>query len=132
MEGSTDMIYDWYPLRILDREGVTKTVHPTPPIFSVLRGSAPGQIHRGQLWVLTHFVEYTKPRKYYHCFVTLNKETAKPTAISLPFVFKSAAVEYCTSFTISPVGDIRFYVSFNDSDSSVVTCVDSAVEFISI
>ena len=132
MEGTTDMIYDWHPLRILAKDGSTTALHSTPPLFSVLRGSACGRLHKGELWVLAHFVEYTKPRKYYHCFVTLNKETYKPTAVSLPFVFKSAAIEYCTSFTISDIGQIRFYVSFNDSQSSVVTCTESTLTFVSI
>ena len=132
MEGTSDMIYDWYPLRILDRTGVVKVAHSTPPFFSVLRGSAPGVLYKDEMWVLTHFVEYTKPRKYYHCFVKLKKDTYKPIAVSLPFVFKTAAVEYCTSVTISQSGELRFYVSFSDSDSSVVTCSEGAIEFVSI
>lgn len=132
MEGTSDILYDWCPLRVLDKEGHTNTIHSTPPLFSLLRGSAPGRLYNNELWVLTHFVEYTKPRTYYHCFVKLNRETYKPLAVSLPFVFKSAAVEYCTSFTISGDGHLQFYVSFNDSDSSVVTCKESAIEFLSI
>lgn len=132
MEGTTDLIYDWFPLRILDKAGADKAIHSTPPLFSVLRGSACGRLYKGEMWVLTHFVEYTKPRKYYHCFVKLNKDTYKPIAVSLPFVFKTAGIEYCTSFTISEIGQIRLYVSFNDAQSSVVTCSDSVIEFLSI
>jgi hypothetical protein len=64
--------------------------------------------------------------------VKLNKDTYKPIAVSLPFVFRSVGIEYCTSFTRTDKGDITFYVSFNDSDSSVVTCSDAALEFVSI
>jgi tetratricopeptide (TPR) repeat protein len=132
MEGTSNMIYDWYPLRILDKSGKEVVQHATPPLFSILRGSASGVIHKNELWVLTHFVEYSTPRKYYHCLVKLNKDTYKPTAVSLPFVFRSPSIEYCTSFTVNPIGQLRFYVSFNDSDSSVMICPDSAVEFFSI
>lgn len=132
MEGTSNMIYDWYPLRVLDKDRKTVATHATPPYFFMLRGSAPGKIYKNEMWVLTHFVEYSTPRKYYHCFVKLNKDTYKPTAVSLPFVFKSAAIEYCVSFTVSNHGLIRFYVSFNDADSSVVTCSEEAIEFFSI
>ena len=132
MEGTTDMIYDWYPLRILDKEGVNKIVHPTPPFFSILRGSAPGKLYNGDIWVLTHIVEYSSPRKYYHCFVKLEKDTYKPKAVSIPFVFKSPSIEYCVSFTISPIGQIRFYVSFKDTNSSVVVSSEKDIEFVSI
>ncbi len=132
MEGTTDMIYDWCPLRVLDNKGGDKTSHPTPSWFSLLRGSAPGKIYKDQLWVLTHFVEYSSPRKYYHCFVKLDKDTYKPNAVSLPFVFRSPSIEYCVSFTISTAGQIRFYVSFKDTNSSVVVASTEALEFMSI
>ena len=132
MEGTTDIIYDWSPLCVLNTEGEIVATHQTPPYFFSLRGSAPGRIYKNEMWVLTHFVEYSSPRKYYHCFVKLNKETYKPIAVSLPFVFKSPAVEYCLSFTISQMGLLRFYVSFNDTDSSVVTCPETSIEFLSI
>ena len=132
MEGTSNMIYDWSPLRVLDKDGKVVATHTTPPYFFLLRGSAPGRLYKNELWVLTHFVEYSTPRKYYHCFVKLNKDTYKPIAVSLPFVFKSAAIEYCVSFSISQHGLLRFYVSFNDTDSSVVTCSEDAVEFVSI
>lgn len=132
MEGTTDMVYDWHPLQILDKAGHAKVFHSTPSFFSVLRGSAPGILCNDEMWVLTHFVEYTKPRRYYHCIVKLNKDTYNPIAVSLPFVFRSIGIEYCTSFTRTDNGELTFYVSFNDSDSSVVTCSDSALEFVSI
>lgn len=132
MEGTSAMIYDWSPLRVMDNAGNIVATHATPPYFSLLRGSAPGKIYKNEMWVLTHFVEYSAPRKYFHCFVKLDTTTYKPLAVSLPFVFKSPAIEYCVSFTISSHGLIRFYVSFNDSDSSVVSCLDTTIEFFSI
>ena len=130
MEGTSNMIYDWSPLRVMNKEGEVIATHTTPPYFFLLRGSAPGRMYKNEMWVLTHFVEYSTPRKYYHCFVKLDKDTYKPNAVSLPFVFKSAAIEYCISFTISQHGLIRFYVSFNDTDSSVVVASEGDVEFL--
>jgi hypothetical protein len=114
----------------MNKEGEVIATHTTPPYFFLLRGSAPGRMYKNEMWVLTHFVEYSTPRKYYHCFVKLDKDTYKPNAVSLPFVFKSAAIEYCISFTISQHGLIRFYVSFNDTDSSVVVASEGDVEFL--
>lgn len=132
MEGTTRMIYDWCPLRILDHKGETVVTHTTPAWFRLLRGSASGRLYKNEQWVLTHFVEYSSPRKYYHCFVKLDRDTFQPKAISVPFVFRSPAIEYCTSFTLSPSGQIRFYVSFKDTDSSLVESSVDAIEFISI
>lgn len=132
MEGTSNMVYDWHPLRIVDKHGDVMVTHSTPEWFQLLRGSAPGKVYKGDLWILTHIVEYSKPRKYYHCFVKLEKDTYKPIAVSLPFVFKSPSIEYCVCFTMSSVGQIRFYVSFNDSDSSVVTSSVGDIEFVSI
>ena len=132
IEGTSDMIYNWSPFQILNNKGNVIKTHKTPGWFSNLRGSAPPKLYKGELWVLTHFVEYSKPRKYYHCFVKLDSNTYAPKSVSLPFIFKSVGIEYCVSFTISPIGQIRFYVSFNDTDSSVVSCSDTAIEFFSI
>ena len=132
MEGTTNMIYDWSPLRIMDKDGNMIASHPTPPYFFLLRGSAPGKLYRGQMYVLAHFVEYSKPRKYYHCFVKLDPRSYKPISVSLPFVFRSPEVEYCISFTISDSGDINCYASFKDNDSSVVSFSESDLEFLSI
>lgn len=132
IEGTTDMIYNWSPLQIVNNRGEIIKTHTTPGWFYLLRGSAPPKLYKNEWWVLTHFVEYSKPRKYYHCFVKLDKDTYAPKAVSLPFVFKTCAIEYCVSFTISPIGQIRMYASFNETDSSVVIASESDVEFLSI
>jgi glycosyltransferase involved in cell wall biosynthesis len=132
MEGTTNIIYDWSPLHILNTKGEIVTTHETPPWFFLLRGSAPAKLYKGRLWALAHFVEYTNPRKYYHCFVTLQPDTYKPVSVSLPFVFKSPGVEYCVSFTITESGTIDCYVSFQDQASSVVTFSEDDLEFLSI
>ena len=64
---------------------------------------------------MVHFVEYCTPRKYYHCFVELEKETYNPLRVSLPFFFKINSIEYCISKFMD--GDnIRCFVSIFDSD----------------
>lgn len=129
---NTDMmIYSWSPYRIVDsNSAIIKTVN-TPVFFSYLRGSAP-PVKRGDVWwTLVHFVEYSKPRKYYHCFVELNK-SLEPTRISLPFVFKSPSVEYCVSFRFQNENTVEFYTSFMDSNPHRIEAVISTFEWISI
>lgn len=127
------MIYDWRPLRIGQVDGDNlkiDIVHETPPIFSLFRGSAPPIKVGDALWALVHFVKYDTPRKYYHCFVSLDSETYKPTAITLPFVFRSVGIEYCVSCRV--VDDsIECNVSFNDKDSSVATFPKSSLDWVS-
>lgn len=132
LEGTSTMIYNWSPLQIVNNRGEVIKSHKTPDWFRLLRGSAPPKLYKNEWWVLTHFVEYSKPRKYYHCFVKLEKETYAPKAVSLPFVLKAADIEYCISCTISPIGQIRMYASFNEKDSSVVVSSEDAYEFVSI
>lgn len=129
---NTDMmIYSWSPYRIVDNNSnIVKTLN-TPSFFSYLRGSAP-PVKRGDTWwTLVHFVEYSKPRKYYHCFVELNK-SLEPTRITIPFVFKSASVEYCVSFRFQNENTVEFYASFMDSNPHRIEAPVSKFEWISI
>ena len=75
-------------------------------------------------------VEYTNPRRYYHCFVVMNADY-KPTRITLPFVFESASVEYCVSFRFV-VAAVECYVSFKDADSSRVVIPLRDLEWVSV
>lgn len=121
------MIYDWFPLQII---GDVEKTYQTPPFFQMLRGSAPPFLYEGNWWALTHFVEYSSPRKYYHCFVRLD-EFYKPVLVSLPFVFASASVEYCIS--CRRVGNsIDCYTSFMDSNPTVVSIRTDLLEWVSI
>jgi len=125
--GTNSFVYDWHPFRII---GDIQKTYLTPPFFSLLRGSAPPVQRNGEWWVLAHFVEYTKPRRYYHCVVVLD-ESFRPTRICLPFVFKSAGVEYCIS-TRFVDSALECYVSFEDSNPSRVTIPVSDLEWISV
>jgi hypothetical protein len=124
----TDMfIYSWSPYRIIDSESnVVKSVQ-TPPLFSLFRGSAPPIRFEDGWLTLVHFVEYSKPRKYYHLFVKHDIDLI-PVALSLPFVFKTANVEYCVSVSEK----LECYVSFADKNPHRVTIDQSSLEWISL
>jgi glycosyltransferase involved in cell wall biosynthesis len=124
---SDNFIYGWNPLRILNNKfEIIKTVD-TPPLFSLFRGSAP-PIEWNDVWLtMVHFVEYSNPRKYYHCFVELCK-SYNVLRVSLPFFFKSNTIEYCISTT--KLGDnITCYVTSNDSNPSEFVIKYSDIEF---
>jgi hypothetical protein len=77
-----------------------------------------------------HFVYHSKPRKYYHSVVVLDA-TFKPCRFSLPFVFRSATIEYCVSMRLLPSA-LECYASFQDTDASRVTIPLAALEWVSI
>lgn len=129
ISGTDELIYDWHPLRII---GSKTMEHPTPPMFSLFRGSAPPVRIEDRWWVLVHFVEYSKPRKYYHCFVTLEPESYKPIAVSLPFLFKEANIEYCVSFRNASETEIECFPSIQERDSSVVTIPKKSITWINL
>jgi hypothetical protein len=122
-------IYDWCPLRIGSLQGPNLRIqitHETSPVFHLFRGSAIIQTVNGWM-ALVHFVEYSKPRKYYHCLVELDSGY-KPRRVSLPFVFFSPSVEYCISFRKVDAWYV-FYVSQMDANPSKVAIKETAFEW---
>jgi hypothetical protein len=133
-------VYDWYPLRIGSINKSNFKVQftlQTPSIFEIFRGSAPfipnpyrnvnGQVG----WLaLVHFVEHSKPRKYYHCLIEL-ESSYKPVRMTVPFVFRSPSVEYCISFRHLNLA-LEFYVSFMDSNPAKVLIPWQEFEWLSI
>jgi hypothetical protein len=98
IDGTDDIIYAWSPLQvgqIRDNTLAVTTTHPTPWFFRHLRGSAVPFRIDNELWALTHCVEYSTPRKYFHCMVVLDATTYKPLRMTLPFAFRSVGIEYC-------------------------------------
>jgi len=98
IEGTHDIIYSWFPLQvgqIKENALVVNTTHPTPWFFRHLRGSAVPFRVDNELWALVHCVEYSSPRKYFHCMVVLDATTYKPLRLSLPFAFRKVGIEYC-------------------------------------
>ena len=133
---NSTFVYTWSPLQLgTINDGcpflhVTHTI-PTPPLFQRLRGSANGFLHEDRIWCLTHFVKYGTPRKYYHLFVLLNKDTYKPEQVSLPFCFQTHGIEYCLSSSTDGV-TISFLFSTFDASPQLLTASMDALEFISV
>ena len=132
--GTSSIIYAWHPFqigRVRDDKLAIHVTHETPWFFRHLRGSAiPIQIGP-DLLVLTHYVEYTQPRKYYHCIVALDAEDYKPLRISMPFTFKATGVEYCLGWKIDQEG-ITFAFSSWDDNPCLTTAPMSRFEWIAL
>jgi len=130
--GTSSMIYAWHPLQIgkvHDDKLVIHATHQTPWFFKHLRGSAVPIRVGNDLLVLTHYVEYSQPRKYYHCIVILDAEDYKPIRISLPFTFKSTGIEYCIGWKME--GDsLTFAFSSWDDNPCLTTAHISRFEWI--
>lgn len=117
--GTDEFIYSWNPLRIgkiQDNKFIFSKETTTPPLFKTFRGSASPVEVNGKWLVLVHLCEYSELRRYYHCFVELEKQTYKLLAVSLPFTFKSQGIEYCLSTHLKDQQTIECFVSFMDSD----------------
>ena len=127
-------IYSWSPLRIGIIEGNkfnTKITYNTLPIFQHMRGSA-APVKFGDKWmVLVHFIEDSTPRKYYHCFVKLDKAYS-PESISLPFYFCENSIEFCVSCIKQDDNTIVCFTSLNDCDPRKVTIPLSNLEWLSV
>jgi glycosyltransferase involved in cell wall biosynthesis len=120
---TNSVIYAWHPLQIgtiQDNKLAIQATHKTPWFFKHLRGSAIPIRMGTDLWVLTHFVEYSQPRKYYHCIVCLNEEDYTPTRICMPFTFKATGIEYCLGWKNE--GDLLTFCfsSWDDNPSLAV------------
>jgi glycosyltransferase involved in cell wall biosynthesis len=129
--GTSDIVYSWNPLRVGHLDGsrfvIDKEI-PTPSFFSHLRGSASPIRMGGELWVLVHYVEYSSPRKYFHCLVSLDETTYAPKAVSLPFVFRKEGIEYCLSMTQSK-NDLEFVFSSWDDNPCLTRVPISSIEW---
>ena len=131
--GTEDFIYSWYPFRvgrIRKNKFYFNRVDNTLPMFHLFRGSAPPIEVNGNWLVLVHFVEYCQPRKYYHCFVKLDKSYTI-LGVSLPFVFEKISIEYCVSVR-QVENKLVFYTSFMDTNPSTVTTSLDSLKWIDI
>jgi tetratricopeptide (TPR) repeat protein len=129
-----EFIYGWNPLRIgkiRNNKCYFIKQHSVPALFSLFRGSSPPIKWEHDWLVLVHFVEYSSPRKYYHCFVRLTKDY-QPISVSLPFCFKSSAIEYCISVVNVDNSLIDCFVSFNDSNPHKVSIAFKELEWINL
>ena len=132
--GTNSIIYAWHPFQVgtvRDDKLVIKAVYPTPWFFKHLRGSAVPIRMGSDLWVLTHFVEYSQPRKYYHCIVAIDGEDYKPLRLTLPFTFKATGIEYCLGWENTKEG-LTFAFSSWDDNPCLTTVPHSHFEWINL
>jgi glycosyltransferase involved in cell wall biosynthesis len=122
--GTSSFLYTWHPLQIgtvKDGKLSVRGTHPTPWFFKHLRGSAT-PIRMGQdLWALVHYVEYSQPRNYFHCIVSLDGFDYTPQRISLPFTFKATGIEYCLGWKRQ--GDSLVFAFSSWDDNPCLTTV---------
>lgn len=117
-------VYKWHPLQIGELDENNKLsitiTNDTPKFFKHYRGSSPFVEYKNQLWCITHGVKYSTPRKYYHQFVVLDKETYKVIKYSVPFYFSEYTIEYCIGMHIKDDVMMILY-SKKDKDTSKLT-----------
>ena len=116
-------IYEWHPLQIgkLDKNNKLEIIikNNMPSFFKHYRGSTNFCEYEGQLWCITHGVKYTTPRKYYHQFVVLDKNTYKLIKYSIPFYFNNFSIEYTVGLLIDDTHVVILF-SQNDKDASLL------------
>jgi len=96
-------IYKWNPLtigRIKDGGSIIVEKKEAPPIFKMMRGSSNGFLYADEYWFVTHIVEHSKPRHYYHCIVVLDGETLTYKRHSQLFTFDGECIEFCLSIIV--------------------------------
>jgi hypothetical protein len=98
-------IYKWFPLEIgkLDEKHtlvIDKTFPIQEPAFRDTRGSSNFVEYRNYLVGIVHYSINGEPRKYFHRFVALDKETLKPVSYTDDFVFFRNGIEFCLSLAI--------------------------------
>lgn len=116
--GTESIVYRWCPFEVGHLEDSRLRIdrsYTMPWFFQHIRGSAcPVRLGPDYFFVV-HFVEYTQPRKYYHCCVLVSAATLKPRRISLPFVFAAQGIEYCLGTTLSGSGIDCVFSSWDDN-----------------
>lgn len=134
INGTDDILYRWHPLEIGSIKFghfLSNTKHETPWFFQHLRGSAVPIRIGDELWALAHYVEYSQPRKYFHCMVVLDGKTYKPKRISLPFVFRSNGIEYCLGVHYDD-GIFEFIFSSWDDNPCIMSVPTDYFEWIQV
>jgi hypothetical protein len=130
-EGELRMIYDWSPLTIAEHGEesikIVSTDADVPAIFKDLRGSSNGCLVGDELWFLTHLVQYSTPRHYYHMIVVLDAKTLKVKRHSILFKFGDDCIEYALGFLVEP-SRVIFTHSSMDRTSTLVTLPRDVME----
>jgi glycosyltransferase involved in cell wall biosynthesis len=122
LSGTDDVIYHWFPLQVGKYRGSKldiHTRHPTPWFFRHLRGSgAPAKV-KNEWWALTHFVIGEHPRHYFSCIVVIDAASFRPKRISVPFLFHSTYVEFCSNIRVKGKTITCIYSTLDDNLSEI-------------
>lgn len=122
LSGTDDVIYHWFPLQVGKYRGSKldiHTRHPTPWFFRHLRGSgAPAKV-KNEWWALTHFVIGEHPRNYFSCVVVIDAASFRPKRISVPFLFHSTYVEFCSNIRVKGKTITCIYSTLDDNLSEI-------------
>ncbi len=115
--GDSNMIYNWYPLTIMNTVGEIVNTYKTPRFFSYIRGSTNGVGVGDETWFLCHTVSYEARRHYYHILVAIDSKTGELRRWSKYFKLDgNAPVEYVLGFVKCP-GEDEFLLSYSVNDS---------------
>jgi hypothetical protein len=129
--GDLRMIYSWAPLTVADPTGENLTIlsrnSNVPRIFKDLRGSSNGCLIGNEIWFLTHLVQYSTPRHYYHLLVVLDANTLTVKRHSILFKFHGDCIEYALGFVLEAERAI-FTFSRMDRTSAVLTIPRATLE----
>ena len=94
-------IYNWHPLtvgKINNNRFVTTDIIETPDFFKNIRGSTNGVFVNNEIWFICHVVSHEERRHYYHCFISIDRNTYKIKNYSYLFTFEKSIVEYTLGF----------------------------------
>lgn len=117
-----DVIYHWFPVQVGKYRGSKldiHTRHTTPWFFRHLRGSGAPVRVKNELWALTHFVIGEHPRHYFSCIVVLDASSYRPKRISVPFLFHSTYVEFCSNIRVEGKKITCIYSTLDDNLSEI-------------
>jgi glycosyltransferase involved in cell wall biosynthesis len=120
--GTDDIIYHWFPLQVGKYRGSKLDIHTrhlTPWFFRHLRGSGAPVKVKNELWALTHFVIGEHPRHYFSCVVALDGTSYRPKRISVPFLFHSTYVEFCSNLRVKGKTITCIYSTLDDNLSEI-------------
>jgi glycosyltransferase involved in cell wall biosynthesis len=122
-KGTLKVVYKWHPLTIGtlvdDRVTLESSDSSVPAFFKHLRGSSNGVTYGNEIWFVTHMVEMSSPRNYYHCIVILDKDTLHHKRNSILFKFEDSSIEYCLGMVVTKK-DIVF--GYSKMDRETIVC----------
>lgn len=125
-------VYEWSPLRSINASGtIVAEEAAVPGFFRHLLGSSAGvrvlSTPADELWFLTHFVEHSTPRHYYHMLVVLDAQTLTVQRWSTPFKFRGEPIEYGLGLIVEPTR-VLFSFSCWDRTTNVLAVPRRAIE----